>query len=438
MGGPAAAVAAGFHYRFDPIGERIRLPPPMYVISGGGPVRSLAMNNPELWADPRAVIEGRPPGRPGTGIVIGVVVGLGCALLALGVDLLESLGSSRHSVAPFLIALPLALLPVPFLIAVVLLLDRLEPEPRGNLVFAFAWGAGIAALLAAVINTVGLVFITQPELGKTTGEYVSATFGAPVVEESLKGGVLFWLLWRRRQEFDGPTDGIIYAAMVGLGFAMMENVGYYISALVRPSIGGVSLLGVTFVFRGILAPLAHPMFTSMTGIGVAYAAMHRRGGWAVVLGLLGAMTLHGLWNGLTAFGLAGLVLAYGLLGCVLVALIAVVVADRRRVVRLIRRYLPAYQASGLITETELRMLCTLRERRAARVWARRVGGPTAARAMTNYQLAATELALVHQRAELGMAGADQFGQRRQALAEVMASARNVVSRYYPGAARPMA
>src|SRR6516162_8049314 len=105
MGGPAAAVAAGFHYRFDPIGERIRLPHPMYVISGGGPVRSLAMNNPELWADPRAVIEGRPPGRPGTGIVIGVVVGLGCALLALGVDLLESLGSSRHSVAPFLIAL---------------------------------------------------------------------------------------------------------------------------------------------------------------------------------------------------------------------------------------------------------------------------------------------------------------------------------------------
>src|SRR5579859_5432643 len=104
--------------------------------------------------------------------------------------------------------------------------------------------------------------------------------------------------------------------MVGLGFAMMENVGYYISALVRPDVGGVSLLGATFVFRGVLAPLAHPMFTSMTGIGVAYAATHRRGGWAVWLGLLGAMTLHGLWNGLTGFGLAGLILAYGVLACV--------------------------------------------------------------------------------------------------------------------------
>ncbi len=321
------------------------------------------MNNPELPADPRAVIEGGGPAGPAPGSSSASSLGLGCALLALGADLAESLESSQHSVAPFLIALPLALLPVPFLIAVVLLLDRLEPEPRANLVFAFAWGAGIAALLAAVINTAGLLFITQPDLGKSTGEYVSATFGAPVVEESLKGGVLFWLLWRRRQEFDGPTDGIIYAAMVGLGFAMMENVGYYISALVRPAVGGVSLLGATFVFRGVLAPLAHPMFTSMTGIGAAYAATHRRGGWAIGVGLLGAMTLHGLWNGLTVFGLAGIVLAYGLLACVLVVLIAVVVADRRRIVRLIRRFLPAYQADGLITETELQMLCTLRERR---------------------------------------------------------------------------
>jgi RsiW-degrading membrane proteinase PrsW (M82 family) len=379
------------------------------------------------------VIEGRQPGRPGSGIVIGVVVGLGCALLALGADLAESLESSRHSAVPFLIALPLALLPVPFLIAVVLLLDRLEPEPRGNLVFAFAWGAGIAALLAAVINTAGLVFITQPDLGTTTGQYVSATFGAPVVEESLKGGVLLWLLWRRRQEFDGPTDGIIYAAMVGLGFAMMENIGYYISALARPAIGGVSLLGATFVFRGILSPFAHPAFTSMTGIGAAYAATHRRSGWAVWVGLLGAMILHGLWNGLTAFGLAGIVLAYGLLACVLVILVAVVVADRRRIVRLIRRFLPAYEASGLVTETELRMLCTLRERRAARAWARRAGGRTAARAMTDYQLAATELALAHQRAERGTFAPGEFEQRRQALAGVMASARAVVSQYYPGA-----
>src|SRR5215469_10205601 len=181
---------------------------------------------PRRAPDPRAVIEGRPPGRPRPGLVIGIAAGLGCALIVLGIDLLQSVASAGHSAAPFLIALLLALLPVPLLVAVVLLLDRLEPEPRGNLVLCFAWGAGVAALLAAIINTAGLLFITQPELGKSRGQFISATFGAPLVEETLKGAVLFWLLWRRRQEFDGPTDGIMYAAMVGLGFAMTENIGY--------------------------------------------------------------------------------------------------------------------------------------------------------------------------------------------------------------------
>src|SRR5215472_14205257 len=224
------------------------------------------MATPRRGLDPRAVIEGRPPGRPRPGLVIGIAAGLGCALIVLGIDLLQSVASAGHSAAPFLIALLLALLPV------LLLLDRLEPEPRGNLVLCFAWGAGVAALLAAIINTAGLLFITQPELGKTKGQFISATFGAPLVEETLKGAVLFWLLWRRRQEFDGPTDGLMYAAMVGVGFAMMENIGYYIGALVRPEVGGAQLLGFTFVFRGLLSPFAHPAFTAMTGIGAAYAA----------------------------------------------------------------------------------------------------------------------------------------------------------------------
>jgi protease PrsW len=368
--------------------------------------------------------QGQPAaGRRRYGLAVGIVIAVGCSLLLLGVDLVQSVDSSARSVAPFLIALPLALLPVPFLIALVLLLDRLEPEPRANLVFAFAWGAGIAALLAAVINTAGLVFITQPDLGKSTGQYVSATFGAPVVEEVLKGSVLMWLLWRRRQELDGPTDGIIYAAMVGLGFAMMENIGYYMGALVRPVVGGAQLLGATFVFRGILAPFAHPAFTALTGIGAAYAATHRRSGWALAAGLTAAIVLHGLWNGLTRFGAGGIVLAYGMLACVVVVLLAVVVADRRRIVRLIWQFLPGYAETGLVTEADLRMLTSLRERRQARRWAREAGGRRGARAMADYQLAATELALVHQRAQRRSIEAARFADRRQALVGLMAAAR---------------
>jgi RsiW-degrading membrane proteinase PrsW (M82 family) len=385
--------------------------------------------------DPSAIIEGRTPGRPRAGFITGTVVAIGCGMILLGADLLQAV-DVRHSVAPFFIALPFALLPVPLLVALVLLADRLEPEPRINLVFAFAWGAGIAALLATVINTAGFLFITQPDLGKTTGEYISATLGAPVVEESLKGLALIVLLWRRRQELDGPTDGIIYAAMVGIGFAMSENLGYYIDALVRPEVGGVQLLGITFVLRGVLSPFAHPIFTSMTGIGVAYAATHRHGRWAVAVGLLAAMFLHGMWNALTELGLTGLAVAYAILACVFAGLIGVIIADRRRIVRLIWRFLPVYESTGLVTEADLRMLSTLRERRAARRWARSIGGRAAASAMEDYQLAATELALLHLRQERRVIAPDEFEERRRALLRLMAVARSAFFRQQPEPPQP--
>src|ERR1700751_366463 len=226
--------------------------------------------------DPRAVLAGRAPGRTPVGVIVGIAITTACAIVALGIDAAQSFAVGAGA-APFAIALPLALVPVPLLVVFVLWMDRLEPEPRANLAFAFGWGAGIAALSALIINTADLEYVTMPALGASTGENVAATFGAPVVEETLKGLVLIGLLLRRRDEIDGPTDGVIYADMVGLGFAMIENVGYYINALVTPERGGIALLGYTFVLRGLLSPLLPPIFTSMTGLGVAYAAS-RRGG----------------------------------------------------------------------------------------------------------------------------------------------------------------
>jgi protease PrsW len=327
---------------------------------------------------------------------------------------------------------------VPLLVALVLWVDRLEPEPRGPLIFAFAWGAGIAALAALIINTAGLEYVTQPALGASTGEYVSATFGAPVVEETLKGLVLVGLLWRRRDELDGPTDGVIYAAMVGLGFAMIENVGYYINALVTPQRGGIALLGYTFVLRGLFSPLLHPLFTSMTGLGVAYAANRRRGGgWAVVVGWLAAMLLHGIWNGLSVYGTAGVLIGYAIMSCVLAGVIAVLVADRHRIVGLIRHDLPAYAATGLVTSDDIAMLSSMRARRQARNWARARGGMAASAAMSDYQLAATELALLHGKADRGVIDRRTFVARQHDLLALMHIARRSFARRSYASTRPV-
>ncbi len=245
------------------------------------------------------------------------------------------------------------------------------------------------------------------------------------MEETLKGAVLVGLLWRRRQEFDGPTDGVIYAAMVGLGFAMIENVGYYINALVTPMHGGVALLGFTFVMRGVLSPLLHPLFTSMTGLGVAYAATRRDSGFGpVVVGWAVAMLLHGTWNGLSAIGAPGLAIGYTIMVCVLMVVVAILVRDRRRLVRLIRRYLPSYAATGLLTPDDVIMLSALRARRRARNWARASGGLAAAAAMGDYQLAATELALLHDKAFRGVVTAPDFLDRQRDLLVLMHAARS--------------
>jgi RsiW-degrading membrane proteinase PrsW (M82 family) len=372
--------------------------------------------------DPKAVLEGRIPGRPPVGLIVGLTVSSLCVVLALAADVLSG-------GAGFWVGVVLAILPIPALVALALTLDRLEPEPPRALLFAFMWGAGVAVLGALVLNTLGLLYVTVPIFGETKGHFVSATFGAPVIEESLKGAVLIGMLWFRRNEIDGFADGIIYAAMVGLGFAMMENITYYMRAFED---GGAQQLQAVFILRGLIAPLSHPLFTSMTGLGVAYAATHRRGQiLAPAAGLLGAMVLHGLWNGATAYGLGGLGIVYALDFCVLVALIVIVAVERRHTVRRIEAYLPLYAGTGLVTPQDVRMLRSIPTRRAARRWARSVGGPPAARAMVDYQLAATELALLHKRADRGNAEPHWFTTRRDSLLQLMGLARQAFLRIPP-------
>jgi RsiW-degrading membrane proteinase PrsW (M82 family) len=391
------------------------------------------MPEPPTPSDPAATSKDSGPGNPDipprtpVGFIAAMAVAAGCAFVAVGIDAVQSFANGDGP-APFAIALPLALLPVPLLILLVLWADRLEPEPRQNLAFAFAWGAGIAALSALILNTADQDYLATPALGASAGQYAATTFGAPVVEETMKGLVLFGLLWRRRSELDGPTDGLIYAAMVGLGFAMVENVGYYIGAIDSPERGGIALLGYTFVLRGVLSPLLHPIFTSMTGLGVAYAASRPRGSGqarrAVFLGWLGAVALHVTWNALSQRGAAGLIGGYLIMSAVFGGLVWLLAWDRRRMVALILRYLPGYAGTGLLTPDDVGMLASVRARAAARSWARRAGGPAAVAAMGDYQLAATGLALACAKSDGGMLSAAAFADREQHLLALMRLARH--------------
>lgn len=372
--------------------------------------------------DPEAILQGRTPGRAPVGVIVAIAVSSLCLVVSLGFE-------AYVGGAPFVAGVLLALVPLGLWLPVVLALDRLEPEPPNALVLAFLWGAGVAALGAAILNTLGLVLVTGPLLGEVEGWYVTATFEAPIVEEILKGLVLFGMLWFRRHELNGPTDGVIYAAMVGLGFAAVENVTYYISA------AEVGILGGTFFVRGVLSPLLHPLFTALTGLGVTAAALSRPGTrtrrFAPLLGLLGAIALHMLWNGSSRWGTPGIAFAY-LVGLgVLVAVAVVLFRDRRRTVGLVQHHLVPYLPTGLVTPADLHMLSTLHLRRQARDWARAAGGQGAARAMRDYQQASTELALLHERVARGATEPVVEERQRQSLLALMQVARQAFLQRQP-------
>jgi protease PrsW len=362
--------------------------------------------------DPRAILAGRPTARPSVGTVVTIAVSSLCLVVALTI----MLGEGATGVPA---AVVLALVPLPLLLAGILALDRLEPEPPDALVAAFGWGAGVAVLLAMLLNTAGFDLVWAPMLGAELGRYAMTTITAPVVEELLKGAVLVGLLWFRRSELNGPTDGVIYGSMVALGFAVVENISYY--AFAPPG-----TLALTFTVRGIVSPLLHPLCTALTGIGVAAAALRPAGRsrlTPVLAGLLGATALHALWNASSAFGLAGLGAAYLVGVGVLVALAGVLHRDRRRIVRLIRTHLPQYQPTGVVTPSDIWMLSSLQRRHLARERVRSTLGRGPARALADYQQAATELALLHRRDSLGLVPADELAARRDPLLLLMHHAR---------------
>jgi protease PrsW len=206
-----------------------------------------------------------------------------------------------------LVTAPLAtLLPLPsflVLLAVFVWFDRLEPEPLAERVHAVLWGATITIAVAGFGNGLAAV------LG---GEAFATVLVAPVTEEVMKGlGILYAV---RRRMIDSVTDGIVYAGWVGAGFALVENVEYFVFAAADGTLVPV------LIARGLLAPFAHPLFTLWIGVAVGRAVVRGRNPVVGALpGLLLAILLHGLWNLATVMASGGgvglaLVLALGFVG----------------------------------------------------------------------------------------------------------------------------
>ncbi|WP_109212086.1 MULTISPECIES: PrsW family intramembrane metalloprotease [Microbacterium] len=328
-------------------------------------------------------------GRSASIWIIGILVLL---LIALVAYFLNAIGPGAS-----LIGMLLALVPLAGVLLAVRIVDRWEPEPRGLLVLAVAWGA-----IAAVGIALGVDLLLSIVFGPATGarEVLQAVVQAPVVEEFAKGLGVFLIFATARRAFDGPVDGIVYGALIGAGFAFTENIQYFAVSFIE---GGAAETTGTFFLRGILSPFAHVMFTAVTGFALGLAA--RRGlstGQAVgpwLVGLAGAIALHAFWNGSAVFG--DFFLLYLTLQVPLfIGFVLGIVALRREEARVTRRRLGDYAAAGWFTPQEVDMLATSAGRKAALAWARTLRGDRTA-LMKTFIADATALAATRQRAITG-------------------------------------
>lgn len=332
------------------------------------------------------------------------VIGIGIG--ATGVLAMLTVIGTTAGVAGTTTAGILAFVPLAVVLLGIRWVDRWEPEPRGTLLMAFLWGAGVSTAVSLVFNTLFAVGFERSGLSPFWQLALSTAVVAPVVEEVTKGlGVLAILLWRHRT-FDGPVDGIVYAATVAAGFAFVENILYFAQY--------GEALGPVFFGRAVMSPFAHVVFTAMTGIALGIASrQHSRTSWLWLFpaGLAGAILLHALWN-FSTLSARYVNLYFALQVPLFIALIGLVVWLRSREAAVLRYRLGEYAAVGWLSPEEARMVASLGERGRARSWAATFGRR---REMAAFQKRATELAYARERLASGRIPATAAGDQARML-----------------------
>lgn len=288
-----------------------------------------------------------------------------------------------------------AIIPLPLLWFAYWWLDRYEPEPLRYKFAAFVWGGVVAVAIALVLQIV-------IQRSFDVSDDVMASVVAPLTEEPAKCLFLLLTLVRTRRVIDGFLDGLMFAGLVGIGFAFVENIGYYAASYLGSpdiKIAGAEGVTTTFIVRGVFSPFAHPLFTTAFGIAIGIAVSRKSRTLRVIilaLGLAASAGLHALWNSSLSYGGgAGFVLVYLALAVVLLMVTALAVVARLRQVRILEQSLSYVAQRGWIHPAEIPYLSRFGYRKAARRYAAQQHGKKAAKVVRRYQRLATEMAFLH-------------------------------------------
>ena len=295
--------------------------------------------------------------------------------------------------------------------ALIYYLDLYEREPLSLAIGAFIWGALAATALS--LDAAGwdrvVAYVFGAEFAARWGPAVTA----PIVEETMKGAGVVLLALFARDEVDDLMDGFVYGALCGLGFAVVEDVLYFMAAFGGTPIDVLRGFYVRVVSSGLYG---HVLYTGLVGMGVASVVAQRPGreparrrieAAALVLAGVGG---HVLWNApvltsvlpvepITGTEWLLVPIAFTIRALPLLAFVVLAIRlarDRER--RWLDGALADELTLGGVTPQELDVLRTPSDRRAAVRDMRRRAGRSAASVLQRLQREQVTLAMLTMRA----------------------------------------
>jgi len=279
--------------------------------------------------------------------------------------------------------------------------DRYRPQRFIIWFLTLGWGASMAVFFSYYVNSWAATRLGIEGAGDTASGARAAIFVAPFVEEAAKATVVFLIAIFARYRLTSKVSTIVLAGLSAAGFAFTENIVYYARVIVFASTSieagdADSALNYIVGLRGFWTAFGHPLFTMMTGIGIAVALRtHSKvvRVLAPLVGYLAAAFLHMLYNSLATLseGTSQLILYFGLALPMVFSAVFYVVRQILAEGRRIRQRLFDYAQLGWLPDTDPVVMARLR----LRLWAAMVAitrGWKVFVATIRYQRALTELA----------------------------------------------
>ena len=178
----------------------------------------------------------------------------------------------------------LAVAPAMVIILYIYFKDKFEKEPLGLLFKNFALGATASILITFVLGAIVANLIPVTDGKSILQMFIKAFVTVALVEEFSKYVIVRYVA-QRNKEFNEPFDGIVYAVMVSMGFATLENILYTFQYGVE-----------TGILRAFTAVPAHATFAILMGYFMGKAKFSKNRTLLNLLGLLLATIFHGAYD----------------------------------------------------------------------------------------------------------------------------------------------